>query len=316
MFDAVYATRAPTLVVASERPDFLVRLTPQSPEFGVEIAEFFDSEVEARLRRLPGYVTHLLDGGAFKHKKDRRQLTVDKVSLTDADGHVKQADIQAIIRKVPPLDTCSEMVAAIVRAKDAKPDSVFAATSHLNLIIADRTNLLSHLETTSFYRLYCGSALRRAVLGCRFREVYFVTSFKSGGVYIPLKLLVTLAGLFFFRSVVAQSPHGEEAGTVAELMRLFARYLTAVAAGPVGVRPDRERVEVLYGDSGFIVDEDLAAAIRTYNDWPWPADALNQPDDLVGLPHGLVDAVAAFERENTFTTEIAFPLSSTGLDTP
>jgi len=204
VFDAVYAARTPALVLPSERPDFLVRLTPRSPEFGVEIAEFFDFEVEARLRRLPGYVTHLLDGGVFKHKKDRRELTIDKVSIADADGNVHHADIPAIIRRVPPLEGCSEMVAEIVRVKDAKLCPVFVATSHMNLIIADRTNLLGHLDTTSFYRLYCGSALRRAVLGCRFREVYFVTSFRSGSAYIPLKLLMTLAGLFFFQSVVAQ----------------------------------------------------------------------------------------------------------------
>jgi hypothetical protein len=67
----------PARVVPTERPDFLARLTAESAEFGVEVAEFFDSEVEARLRRLPGYAADLLDGAEFRHKEDRRQLTVE-----------------------------------------------------------------------------------------------------------------------------------------------------------------------------------------------------------------------------------------------
>jgi len=112
-----------------------------------------------------------------------------------------------------------------------------------------------------------------------------------------------------------QDLSSDEVHTVADLMRLFARYLGAVATGPVSVRSEAEPIEVLYGDSGFIVDETLAATIRMYNDWPWPITASKQADDLTGLPRGLVEAVGAFEIENTFTTEIAFPISSTGLDT-
>jgi hypothetical protein len=312
VFDSVYAIRAPALVVPSERPDFIVRQTQQSSEFGVEVAEFFDSEVEARLRRLPGYVSHLLDGGVFKHKKDRHELTVDKVSLTDADGNVTHADIPAIIRRVPPLASCSEMVAEIVRLKSAKLNPGSGAINHMNLIIADRTHLLGSLDAASFYRVYCGSALRQAVLGTNFREVYFITSFKSGPVFIPLKLLIVLAGLYVFQSVVAQR-HDHEIDTAADLMRLFARYLHAVAIGAVGVRPEGHLVEVLYGDSGFIVDEDLAVTIRMYNDRPWPADVSRQIEDVT-LADGLVQAIGAFEAENTFATEIAFPVASTGFD--
>jgi hypothetical protein len=305
----------PAVVVPTERPDFLARLTPESAQFGVEIAEFFDSEVEARLRRLPGYIASLLDGGQFRHKENRRQLTLHKVSISDGDGTVRYSDVPAVIRRVSNLETCSQMVADIIRIKGAKLCGVLGSLDHTNLIIADRTNLLCHLERTAFYRLYCGPALRQAVRSCGFREVFFVTSFKSGNAYIPLKLLVTLAGLFLFHPVVAQR-HVDDIGTPADLMQLFASYLHATTTGPVGVRHEGKLVEVLYGDSGFILDDHLAPTIRTYNDWPWPSDVSMDAARARELPAGLVEAVSAFELENTFSTEIAFPVASVSTGGP
>jgi len=312
VFDAVYRSRMPARVVPTERPDFLVRLAAESADFGVEVVEFFDSETEARLRRLPGYVGNLLNGGDFRHKEDRRQLTVDKVSITDADGTVKHADVAAVIRQVPNLKMCSRKIAELIRAKDEKLSGVTSGLSHINLIMADRTGLLGHLEPASFYTLYCGPELRHAVRACKFREVYFLTSFKSGEAYVPLKLILTLASLFMFHPVVAQRHAGDVANGT-QMMRLFASYLDVTTTGPVGVRYEGSQVEVLYGDSGFIVDDQLAPTVRTYNDWPWPADASKEAARGEELPVGLVEAINVFETENTFSTEIAFPVVPGGI---
>jgi hypothetical protein len=311
VFDAVYRSRMPARVVPSERPDFVASLSTESSEFGVEVAEFFDSTVAARLQRLPGYVGDLLGGSDVRHKEDRRQLTIDKISITDANGIVKHPDVPAVIRQVPNLETCARKVAELMRAKDAKLASALGNLRHINLIIADRTGLLRSLDQSSFYGLFCGLELRQAVRGCRFREVYFVTSFKSGEAYVPLKLLVTLAGLFLFHPVVAQY-YTDGVATVAQRMRLFASYLDATTAGPVGTRFEGGLIEVLYGDSGFIVDDQLATTIRTYNDWPWPADAFKEAVRGEELPVGLLGAVNVFESKNTFSTEIAFPVGPIG----
>ena len=311
MFNAVYRSRMPARVFPNERPDFLVRLAAESAEFGVEVTEFFDSEVEARLQRLPGYVGELLDGGDIRHKEDRRHLTVDKVSLRDADGTVRHSDVPAVIRQVPNLETCSRKVADLIRAKNTRLGDVPCSLSHVNLIVADRTGLLTHLEPASFYQLYSGPELRQAVRCCKFREVYFVTSFKTGEAYVPLKLLVTLASLFFFHPVVTQR-YLDDAGTAARMMRLFASYLHVTTAGPVGVRSEGNLIEVLYGDSGFIVDNQLAPTVRIYNDQLWPGDASKEAVKGEELPVGLVEAVNAFQIENTFLMELAFHVVPVG----
>ena len=312
VFDAVYLERAPSAVINSERPDFLIRLAPELPLFGVEVAEYFDSEVEARLRRISGYVSHLLEGGLFRHKEDKTELTLEKVAITDADGHLKEAGISAIIQRVPTLEKCSAMVGDVIRTKDLKLDAAFAQTHHVNLVIAGQTNLLSRIESSTFYQLYCLDSLRHAVFASRFREIYFVTSFKSGRVYIPLKLLLTLAQLYFFQATVAQSDYCHGTNTVADFMRLFAAYLANIAVGPVHVRPDSNGLEVMYGDSGFLVAEDLSVTVRSYNDWPWSTSTPVDSEVATGFDVALLNAVVRFERENTFTTEIAFPVSVPG----
>jgi hypothetical protein len=55
VFNVVYGRRGLYEVVPSERPDFLARYHARASYFGVEIAEFFHSETNARIQRIPGY---------------------------------------------------------------------------------------------------------------------------------------------------------------------------------------------------------------------------------------------------------------------
>jgi hypothetical protein len=313
VFDSVYASRPPFEVLPSERPDFLARLREPLPMFGVEIAEFYDSEVEARIRQIPGYVGALLEGRPFRHKRDRQDLTVDEVSITGPNGEVKASAIPAIIRQVPSLDACATMVSEIIRTKDAKLEAAFATCSHVNLIIADQTHLLGHLEPSAFYRLYCTPALRRAVFASGFREICFVTSFKARRAFVPLKLLLTLAQLYFFHAAVRRSGRIRAIERVADFMRLFADYLIGIARGPVGLRSDPLGLEVMYGDTGFLVSEKLAVTMRTYNDWPWPEGEVIERSLVAPLEPALADAVLEFEENHTFTTDIAFSVDNGGL---
>lgn len=307
VFDAIYLKRAPFAVISSEHPDFLVRMAPELPLFGVEITEYFDSEVQARLRRISGYSLDLLDGRPFRHKEDRTELKVDKVSLIDGEGRVKQADFPAIIQQIPSLEICSSAVSEIIRTKDIKLDTVFAETEHVNLVIADQSGLLSRVESRTFYQAFCLDSLRRAVFTSRFREVYFVSTFKNKQVYIPLKLLLTLAQLFFFQAAVSRIQSGLGINTVEEFMRLFAAYLTNIAVGPVHMRSDPRGIEVMYGDSGFLLTEDLSVTIKMYNDWLWPTSAPIDSNAATRFDVTLLDTVLKFQRENTFRSEIMFP---------
>ena len=309
--DAVYGSRISSDVREHERPDFLLTLRDGRPPFGVEIVDFYDSEVEARLQRIPDYVGTLLDGGGFRHKRDGQEIKLERISITTQTGEVTAANIPAIMREVPPLDACAAKVSAIIRVKDAKFEESSPRYRHVNLIVVDQTNLLGHLPVSSFYRSYCTRELRDAVYASRFREVFFLTSFKSGRRFVPLKLLVTLARLYLFHATCRAVP-GLRFKDVHRFTRRFAEYLAGLAAGPVAFRHEGRESEVLYGDSGFLVSKELGVTVRLYNDAGWPESALELPHTTMVAPL-LLGALAKCERNHTFTTEIAFPAGGSKL---
>jgi hypothetical protein len=77
----IYGGTALAEVIDSERPDFLVRYSADSRIFGVEVTEFYQSDTNARLNRIPGYVSELLDGRDFRRKYDRKVLNVAKKQI-------------------------------------------------------------------------------------------------------------------------------------------------------------------------------------------------------------------------------------------
>jgi hypothetical protein len=76
IFDLVYADRSFDEIKDFESPDFLVRSFPRTPYFGVEVTEQYLTETNARIDNISGYSGQLLDGGAFKHKDDRKVLDI------------------------------------------------------------------------------------------------------------------------------------------------------------------------------------------------------------------------------------------------
>ena len=96
----IYADRQVEDATPSEAPDFLVRITGDREQFGVEIAEFYDSQTNARLDRVPDYVHGLLAGGDCRHKDDREALTFDSIDILRGD-EVFEKGVRAIIQEVP-----------------------------------------------------------------------------------------------------------------------------------------------------------------------------------------------------------------------
>jgi hypothetical protein len=309
VFDMVYGDRPRLEIVDSEHPDFLVRLRNELPHFGVEVAEFYHSESEARLQRIPGYVGDLLDRGEFRHKDDKCALTLDNVNILTPDNQVKAAGIKTIIQQVPTLTDCAGMVVDLVRDKDAKLRDAFNWLSHVNLVVCDRTGLLGHLDPSAFYNLYCLAPLKAALFSCRFREVFFVTRFSNGWSYLPLKMLILLAELYFFQAVLKKPEYRDCADSVREVVKLFASYLSGAGAGDVRFRCDQEGYETVYGDCGILVTNDLAVRVRTYLDWPLPSDSSVIRSDFVQcLGQRFFEDMAQFQADNTFVTELCFPV--------
>jgi hypothetical protein len=309
--DLVYGFRRPFQIDDSEQPDFLAKLTPLDEPFGIEATEFFQSESSARLKRIPDYVGKLLDGGAFRHRVDQRELRVGKGQILSAGKEVVAGDVPMIVQEVPPLRECAARVAGVIRAKDEKLAPAFQRLRHVNLIICDRTDLLGHHKPGDFYSLYCTEALRDSLFGSRFREVYFVTRLSVGEVFIPLKMVLTIAQLYFFNAV-AQSGGLASMRTdpSIEFMQCFASYLCTIVVDEVRIRGNGLETEVLYGDTGFLLDAELRPQLRIYSDTPVAAGEAATVS-LSALPDPTIaDRMRSFQLENTFETGVAFKVRS------
>jgi hypothetical protein len=81
LFDLVYGDRRLIEVRECENPDFLARHGCALPWFGVEVTEYFQSETDARIDRIPGYIASRLTGGNVRHKQDVGPLEVKKADI-------------------------------------------------------------------------------------------------------------------------------------------------------------------------------------------------------------------------------------------
>jgi hypothetical protein len=308
--ESVYGSRMPFKIDDNEQPDFVARLAPLDEPFGIEVTEFFQSASKARLDRIPGYVGELLDGGAFRHRVDRQELTVGKGQILSERREVVARDVPMIVQRVPLLRECAAMVAEVIRGKDEKLALAFHQFRHINLIVCDRTNLLGHHEPGSFYSLYCTELLTKSLFASRFREIYFVTRLSVGEVFVPLKMVVTLAHLYFFNAVARCQDFPVRIDSVGEFMRVFASYLSTVAIGEVEIRSNGDQTEVVYGDTGFLLAADLRPQLRLYFDAARPAGGTLAPRPPVMSDPTIADRMRTFQQENTFATGIAFRVRS------
>lgn len=307
--ELVYGFRRLFKIDDSEQPDFIARLAPVDEPFGIEVTEFFHSESSARLDRIPGYVPDLLGGGPFRHKADRQSLTVDKVQILSG-SEVRLCNVPAIIQEVPPAREYAARVAEIVHVKNEKLGPAFQKLRHINLIIRDRTGLLGYRKTSDFYSQYCTEALRTAIFGSSFREVYFVARFSTGEVFLPLKMIATLAQLYFFRAALQDTALLGDLHPESNCIPSFGGYLRAMVSGGVSVRGDGRECEVIYGDTGFLLDAELRPQLRMYCDAPLGASGDPNPSTLRALDASICEQVRSFEQKNTFSSGIAFSVRS------
>ncbi len=175
IFDMVYEDQSFESVTNSERPDFLVRHFHHETHFGVEVTEFYQSETNARLDHISGYIGDLLNGNDVRHKDDRVNLDVVTVDILTKDNEIKSKDVPAVMQQAPNLAECSRMVANIITEKERRIESQISHLSHVNLIVYDTTSLLSHLKKEDFFTIYFLDELRNTLSKSSFREVYFIT---------------------------------------------------------------------------------------------------------------------------------------------
>ena len=291
-----------------ERPDFALRQHPSHHSFGVEVCRFFDSEAAARLSEFDGYSQALLSGGPKRHKDDVKGFNVAPVGIIDDQGRTIDTDIPAIVRQLPTMASVVDSLRLQVEAKE-RSFPLDDVLRHVNLIVDDRSGAFAATESKELYR-YIAPGMSSTILQSRFREIYFITRLKSGPSYVPLKMLMTLARLHFaFDALAAMVNDGH--GTQENHMTVFAEHIAGLTDQRVGIRRDKHTVEVLFGDTGFIAQEEgdgaMHTTVRMYRDAEWPScETVSRASSLFASE--LCLETSRLMSTSTFVSEIAFPV--------
>ncbi len=307
IFNLVYGEALFADVTDKECPDFLVRLSENSPSFGVEVTEFYHSETGARLDRIPGYSYQLLDGGDVKHKDDRNALHVAKVDIVKEDNSIHEKDLSAIIQRVPSLSECSRLVAQRILSKTQQIKNTAAEISHVNLIIQDKTGLLRVTKSTDFYRIFFLPELISALSITSFREVFLITDIEDRQVYVRLKMLLLLSNAYLFNGAIVSNGIAERMGADVDDVELFASYFASTVEERVFVYHDKDGSEVIFGDTGLLIAQDGSITVRLHSDRPIRPSAAPPVlpwKSLLGTDFH--EIMTEYRKSSTFSSEAVF----------
>jgi hypothetical protein len=122
-------------------------------------------------------------------------------------------------------------------------------------------------------------------------------------------MLFVLARLYFFDAALAKTIGNQEIETY-DYVRLFAKYLRSLTAGPIGVRRDGDNAEVFYGDTGFHLagsDQGVRTTLHTYDNAQWPS--CEEVPAGSPLDPDVHENIRELMASHTFASGISFPIS-------
>ena len=265
----------------SEQPDFIIFPKNYDTGFGVEITEFFLSESNARLRKIPDYFEELLDDNKFRHKDDIENLQVVEFEIKSAEGTSK-GFAKGIIQELPSPEQYSNMIVKAIEAKNMLLENYSDSLSHINLIVFDTECRLRTIPIEDFYRYFFISSLKLVLYRTKYREIFLVTVVDDDRrIYIPLKMMLLLANVYMFQQIISDYPWENSIySSLREyfkvldenrFMMAFAQYLKT-KANDVFIHQTDNQVEVIYGNNGIVrlINE---INVRNYNDYPISSSA-------------------------------------------
>jgi hypothetical protein len=211
-------------IVESERPDFICEI-PEKIRFGVEVTDFFLSESEARLCRIPNYAIDLLTTKKYKHKDDKHRIRVDKVIYHSAKTGERR-EIEAIIGEEHTIDVVVSRIKTAIENKTAK--SAKYSTEIVDLIVRDLDSRSRFDEIEMLIRAIHRTDAIQPILNTRFREIYLVTTNNDESVCVPLRANLFIGEVLAYQKLFKEH-HGTNIGsfTIGDFMVEMARYLTS-----------------------------------------------------------------------------------------
>lgn len=280
-------------IIDSECPDFRIKNKVGNTSFGVEVTEFYFSESNARINKIPNYFTDILNNNQYRHKDDKQVLEVVDFEITEADGTPK-GNARGIFQELPQPSQYVDMIVDAILNKDKKIKKYAKDLSHINLLVFDTEHRFQSVSVRDFFRYFFTPQLSTILYDTDFREIFLITLLETNRrVYIPLKMLLLLANFYMFRQLILDYPwettddtshESTDDNSARNIMMTFASYMRAKTS-KVLCRDEIEQVEVMFGKAGIVLDG-KRINIRDHNDYPMPLAQTVDADTMTSFFSG------------------------------
>jgi len=273
ILDYIYKDIPGLQIKRNERPDFSLKYKYLKYYFGVEVTEFYFDETSARLKNIPEYLDDLLSDKKYLHKKDRKALKIEKVTIISKNGENK-GEPEAVIHKLPSLSSCQEKITQIINDKNKKYYEYDKTLQHINLIIYDSEGFLFRIRTKDFYNIIYTRNIIESIVTSNFREIYFITRVeKEKRIYFPLKMILFLSRIYAFSSFINHQYPNKKEYDDEEYYRYFIEFLDYQGFKDIKVKNINKTIEIIYGNIGFSIEDGKRIVIKDYQDFELPPDA-------------------------------------------
>jgi len=186
--------------------------------------------------------------------------------------------------------------------------------SHTNLIIEDKTGLLRLINKNNMYDIFFIPELIKAISAAPFREIFLITILQNEHVYIPLKMFHLIAEAYLFNGVIIQNGYDKIIPPEIDYVELFAAYLDSNVISEVLVHRDDSNTEVIFGDSGLLINPDNSVTVRMHLDYDIDPNAVppNKKWQII-LGDNFEEAMRDYRKSNGFSTGAVFPVKKSNI---
>lgn len=287
-FDQAYGPSNGWSLSETESPDFLLTCDGQVI-LGVEVTELFANQSDARLRKIDGYFSSLLDGGPHRTRSDRKNLRVTKLTITDKEGNNPRA-VDGIVINQPTFESRVRLLESVVADKESLLAAYLNKAPIVDLLIADSTSLFRFDKFREIFTPLSLLVSRSTVINSGFREITVLTTCgpKGRSIRIPLKLNLFAEDLLILEQLLLRDENLSDESGIADSFSLLSACLAHIGYSNC--------VAITDGDSpGFVIGSHV---------YLYGAESKNIRD-YTNVPHHLPTGVRLEEALASLTSSAA-----------
>jgi hypothetical protein len=259
----VYPSKYFEVAEKGEESDFIIRRLKSKEHFGVEITELFKDETTARLIKIPDYSKNLLNKQEYKHKDDKKNITIDTIKIFDETGKIKLETL-ALIQQIPSVPDYLNIFLERLKIKESKLTNYLNnSITHVNLIIQDQENFFNAINLESFYSTFFTNEIVLGIKNSKFREIYLVTRINEKEYYAYLKTFWLCGEFHLFHEFFTK--HGYDLPNNQSFVELFLKYCSDIGIEDIHYRKSEAGLLLFYGDLLIFYNQDMINFGRSYD---------------------------------------------------